>query len=150
MPLAFGVMSVVVAYLLGRQLGRVAAVAAGMAAALAPSALRNHNLKQYSADAFVTLLLLWLTARLEAGWSPRRLVTSAWPASRRCSSATSPCSFGRGAGRAGRAGTGGASLGAAPLARRLGLAVAAVEAAAYLAFAASGNNLSLTGGGPTT
>ena len=69
-PLAFGVMSVVVAYLLGRQLGRVAAVAAGLAAALAPSALRNHNLKQYSADAFVTLLLLWLTAHLEAGWSP--------------------------------------------------------------------------------
>ena len=74
LPLAFGVLSVVVAYLLGRQLGRVAAVAAGLAAALAPTALRNHSLKQYSADAFVTLLLLWLTARVEAGWSRPRLV----------------------------------------------------------------------------
>jgi hypothetical protein len=73
LPLAFGVLSVVPAYLLGRRLGRLAAVAAGLAAALAPTALRNHSLKQYSADAFVTLLLLWLTARLEAGWSRRRL-----------------------------------------------------------------------------
>jgi hypothetical protein len=73
LPLAFGVLSVVAAYLLGRRLGRVAAVAAGLAAALAPTALSNHSLKQYSADVFVTLLLLWLTERLEAGWSQRRL-----------------------------------------------------------------------------
>jgi hypothetical protein len=53
----------------------LAAVAAGLAAALAPTALRNHSLKQYSADAFVTLLLLWLTARLEAGWSRCRLAS---------------------------------------------------------------------------
>jgi hypothetical protein len=74
LPLAFGVLSVVAAYLLGRPLGRVAAVAAGLAGALAPTALRNHSLKQYTADAAVTLLLLWLTARLEHGWSRRRLL----------------------------------------------------------------------------
>lgn len=74
LPLAFGVLSVVAGYLLGRQLGRVAAVAAGLAAALAPTALGNHSLKQYSADVFATLLLLWLTARLDAGWSRRRLL----------------------------------------------------------------------------
>jgi hypothetical protein len=50
------VLSVVAAYLFGRQLGRTTAVAAGLAAALAPTALRNHSLKQYSADAFATLL----------------------------------------------------------------------------------------------
>jgi hypothetical protein len=74
LPLAFGVASVVAAYLLGRQLGRVQAVAAGLGAALAPSALANHSLKQYSADIFITLLLLWLGARLQAGWSRRRLL----------------------------------------------------------------------------
>jgi hypothetical protein len=74
LPLAFAVASVVAAYLLGRQLGRVQAVAAGLGAALAPSALRNHSLKQYSADVFVTLLLLWLGARLEVRWSRRRLL----------------------------------------------------------------------------
>jgi hypothetical protein len=144
LPLAFGLLSVVVAYLLGRQLGRVAAVAAGLAAALAPSALRNHSLKQYSADAFVTLLLLWLTARLEAGWSRRRLLelcVACVPAML-VSSITVFVSA--------------AVLGAlavrALLERRwqrlgwvaaLGLGVAAVEAAVYLVFAAAGNSPAL-------
>jgi len=52
LPLAFAVMGVVAAYLLARQLGRVQAVAAGC----------------------VTLVLLWLAARLQAGWSRGRLV----------------------------------------------------------------------------
>ena len=144
-PLAFGVVSVVVAYLLGRQLGRVAAVAAGLAAALAPSALRNHNLKQFSADAFVTLLLLWLTARLEAGWSHRRLVTL-------CLACVSAVLISHVTVFVSAAVL--AALAVRALAERrwerlrwlvaLGLAVAAIEAAAYLAFAASGNNLSLT------
>src|SRR5829696_6963946 len=59
LPLAFAVAAVVAAYLLDRRLGRAQAVAAGLAAALAPSALRWPSLKQYTADAFVTLLLLW-------------------------------------------------------------------------------------------
>jgi hypothetical protein len=73
LPLLFGGLSVVAAYLLGRRLGRGAAVAAGLGAALAPTALRNHSLKQFSADAFVTLLLLWLTTRVEARWTRGRL-----------------------------------------------------------------------------
>ena len=44
------------------------AVAAGLAAAVAPSALANDDLKQYTADAFVTLLLLSLAAWVESGW----------------------------------------------------------------------------------
>jgi hypothetical protein len=144
LPLAFGVLSVGAAYLLGRRLGRVAAVAAGLAAALAPTALRNHSLKQYSADAFVTLLLLWLTARLEAGWSRRRLVALCLvcvPAVL-VSHATVFVSA--------------AILGAlavrALVQRRwerlswllaLGLSVAAIEAAVYLAFASAGNNTAM-------
>jgi hypothetical protein len=144
LPLAFGVLSVVPAYLLGRRLGRVAAVAAGLAAALAPAALRNHSLKQYSADAFVTLLLLWLTAQLEAGWSRRRLVVlclTCVPAVL-ISHVTVFVSA--------------AALGAlavrALVERRwerlgwlvgLGLGVAAIEAAAYLAFAAPGDNATM-------
>jgi len=73
LPLAFGVAAVVAGWSVGRGLGRPQALAAGLAAALAPSALANHNLKQYSADAAVTLLLLALAAWVEAGWSPRRL-----------------------------------------------------------------------------
>jgi hypothetical protein len=141
LPLAFGVLSVVPAYLLGRRLGPVAAVAAGLAAALAPTALRNHSLKQYSADAFVTLLLLWLTARLEAGWSRRRLAALCLVsvAAVLVSHATVFVSA--------------AVLGALALwalvQRRwerlgwlltFGLGVAAIEAAVYLAFSSAGNN----------
>jgi hypothetical protein len=144
LPLAFGVLSVVVAYLLGRQLGRVTAVAAGLAAALAPSALRNHNLKQYSADAFVTLMLLWLTARLEAGWSRRRLTAlglACVPAVL-VSHVTVFVS----------AAVLSALLVRAVVARRwerlgwlvaVGLGVAVIETAVYLAFAAAGNNAAM-------
>jgi hypothetical protein len=69
LPIAFAVAAVVPAYLLGRRLGRVQAVAAGLAAAIAPSAIANDDLKQYTADVFAALLLLWLGARVEAGWS---------------------------------------------------------------------------------
>jgi hypothetical protein len=144
LPLAFGVLSVVMAYLLGRQLGRVVAVAAGLGAALAPTALANHSLKQYSADAFATLLLLWLAARLETGWSRRRLLALclACVAAALISHATVFVSA--------------AVLGAlavrALVERRwerlgwlvgLGLGVAAVEAAVFLAFVAAGDNASM-------
>ncbi|HVD15766.1 MAG TPA: hypothetical protein VNK73_15155 [Actinomycetota bacterium] len=69
LPIAFAVAAVVPAYLLGRRLGRVQAVAAGVAAAIAPSAIANDDLKQYTGDVFVTLLLLWLGARVEADWT---------------------------------------------------------------------------------
>jgi hypothetical protein len=141
LPLAFGVLSVVVAYLLGRQLGRVAAVAAGLAAALAPTALRNHSLKQYSADAFVVLLLLWLTARLDAGWSRRRLLALCL--------ACLPLALVSHATVFVSAAVLGALAVRALADRRwqrlawivgLGLGVAAVEAAVYLTFAAPGDN----------
>lgn len=140
-PLAFGVLSVTVAYLLGRQLGRVAAVAAGLAAALAPAALRNHNLKQYSADVFVALLLLWLTARLEAGWSRRRLVVL-------CVACVPAVLISHVTVFVSAAVVGALAM-RALVERRwerlgwlvaLGLSVAAIEAAVYLAFAAAGNN----------
>jgi hypothetical protein len=141
LPLLFGGLSVVVAYLLGRRLGRGAAVAAGLGAALAPTALRNHSLKQYSADAFVTLLLLWLTTRVEARWTRGRLAALCLvcvPALL-VSHATLFVS--------------GAVLGALAVRslveRRwgrlgwlvgLGAGVAAVATAVYLTFAAAGNN----------
>jgi hypothetical protein len=144
LPLAFGVLSVVPAYLLGRRLGRVAAVAAGLAAALAPTALRNHSLKQYSADAFVTLLLLWLTARLEAGWSRRRLVAL-------CLTCILAVLISHVTVFVSAAVL--AALAVRALVERrwqrlgwlavLGLGVAAVQAAVYLALVASGDNASM-------
>jgi hypothetical protein len=141
LPLVFGAMSVVAAYLFGRQLGRVTAVAAGLAAALAPTALRNHSLKQYSADAFVTLLLLWLTARLDAGWSRRRLLAL-------CLACVPLVLVSHATVFVSAAALGGLALRA--LAERrwrrlgwiaaCGLGVAAVEAAVYLAFTAAGDN----------
>jgi hypothetical protein len=141
LPLAFGVLSVVAAYLLGRPLGRVAAVAAGLGAALAPTALRNHSLKQYTADAFATLLLLWLTARLERGWSRRRLAAL-------CLACVPAVLVSHVTVFVSAAAIGALAIRA--LVERqwerlrwlaaLGLGVAAVEAAAYLAFAAGGDN----------
>jgi hypothetical protein len=91
-PLAFGVATVVPAYLLGRlvsgRLGRrhaarfedsiarrpvFGAVICGLAAALAPAVVARHDLKQYTAEAFAVLTLLLMLAWLEAWWSPRRL-----------------------------------------------------------------------------
>jgi hypothetical protein len=142
LPLAFGVLSVVVAYLLGRPLGRVAAVAAGLAAALAPTALRNHSLKQYTADAFVTLLLLWLTARLERGWSRRRLIAL-------CLACVPAVLVSHVTVFVSAAALG--ALAVRALVERhwerlrwlvvLGLGVVAVDAALYLAFAAGGDNV---------
>jgi hypothetical protein len=141
LPLVFGVLSVLAAYLLGRQLGRVAALAAGLAAALAPTALRSHSLKQYSAEAFVTLLLLWLTARLETGWSRRRLAAL-------CLACIPAALISHATVFVSAAVLGG--LAVRILAERrwarlrglvvLGLGVAAIELAVYLAFTAAGNN----------
>jgi hypothetical protein len=141
LPLLLGVLSVVPAYLLGRRLGRVAAVAAGLAAAVAPTALANHSLKQFSADVVVVLTLLWLTARVERGWSLGRLLTlgAACVPAMLLSHATAFVSA--------------AALGALALralAQRrwrrlawlagLGAGVAAAEAAIYVAFVAPANN----------
>ena len=95
LPLAFAAACVVPAWLLGRQLGSplwaepgrdgqrlgwpgwLAPFLAGLAAALAPTALDHRHLKQYTAEAFVSLLLVVLLARVERGWSRRRLAVLA-------------------------------------------------------------------------
>jgi len=81
-PLLFAALTVLAAYGYARVLpwstvflARLAAVLAGGAALLVPSALARNDLKQYTADAFMTLLLLLLVSRLESGWTRRRLVT---------------------------------------------------------------------------
>jgi hypothetical protein len=81
MPLAFAGAAVVIAYWLGRQLGwrqREAAIAAGVLAAIAvlfvPAMLVRNDLKQYTADACLSLLVLGLTSRLERKWSRGGLI----------------------------------------------------------------------------
>jgi hypothetical protein len=81
MPLAFAGAAVVIAYWLGRQLGwqqREAAIAGGVLAAigvlLVPAMLVRNDLKQYTADACLSLLALALTSRLERKWSCPALI----------------------------------------------------------------------------
>jgi hypothetical protein len=81
LPLAFGVASVLPAWWLGRQLDQrsgcalpLHAMAAGLAAALVPAGIARHDLKQYTAEAFMALVLLVAAAHLEAAWSRGRLL----------------------------------------------------------------------------
>jgi hypothetical protein len=78
LPLAFGVAAAFPGWLLGRQLrgaaGLVAAPLAAIAASLGPAALYRPGLKQYSAEAFVAVLLVAMLAMVERAWSPRRLL----------------------------------------------------------------------------
>jgi hypothetical protein len=76
LPLAFGVASVVPAWFLGRMLGGgmpVYGLAAALAAAVVPAGLVRHDLKQYTAEACLALVLMLAAARLEASWSRGRL-----------------------------------------------------------------------------
>ena len=80
-PLAFLAGCVVAGYAFGRLLGwpgRAQAVLAGSACAAAalllPAQQARHDLKQYTADAAVALLLLALLAWAESAWSVRRAV----------------------------------------------------------------------------
>jgi hypothetical protein len=73
-PLLFAALTVVAAYGYvrslpwpGRGAARSAAVIAGLVALLIPSALARGDLKQYTADAFVTLMILWMVSRAESG-----------------------------------------------------------------------------------
>jgi hypothetical protein len=79
-PLAFAGLAVAAAYWLARGLGWqgradqvVAGVLAGVAVLLVPAMLQRDDLKQYTADAFVALLILVLTSRVERSWSRRGL-----------------------------------------------------------------------------
>jgi hypothetical protein len=80
LPLAFAVVSVLPAWWLGRRLGlalgrtaRLYGLAAGLAVALVPLGLACHDLKQYTAEACLALVLVGAAVRLEAAWSRRRL-----------------------------------------------------------------------------
>jgi hypothetical protein len=80
LPLAFSLLSLAAAYALGRLLPwrtRAESVLAGLACSgavlLLPAQQLRHDLKQYTADAAVTLLFLALAAWLDRGWSRRRL-----------------------------------------------------------------------------
>ncbi|MEU8184843.1 hypothetical protein AB0B85_08410 [Micromonospora sp. NPDC049044] len=79
-PLAFLCLGVVAAYGLGRLLrwptrwlGIVAGFVCAMAVLLLPAQQVRHDLKQYTADAAVTVALLALGAWTEQTWSRRRL-----------------------------------------------------------------------------
>lgn len=83
-PLAFTGLTVVAAYVLVRSLpwdrllvGRTAASLAGAATLLARSALLRDDLKQYSADAFVALVIWWMLARVEREATRKRLIALA-------------------------------------------------------------------------
>jgi hypothetical protein len=80
LPLAFAGVAVVIAYWFARRLGwrqQPAAVGAGLLAGLGvllePAMLVRDDLKQYTADACLALLVLALTSRLERQWSQRGL-----------------------------------------------------------------------------
>ena len=80
LPLAFGVAAVLPAWWLGRQLDQrsgcgvpLHGMAAALAAALVPAGIARHDLKQYTAEAFVALVLTLAAIRLEAVWSRGRL-----------------------------------------------------------------------------
>lgn len=80
LPLAFAAGSVVVAFLLARDLAwpsrtyaYVAGTTAALAAAVVPVALLRNDLKQFTGDAFFAVLLVWLLVRVEQKWSRQRL-----------------------------------------------------------------------------
>jgi hypothetical protein len=80
LPLAFAGGAVIIAYWFARRLGwrwAPASVAAGLTAAvgvlLVPAMLHRNDLKQYTADACLSLLILALTSRVEREWSRRGL-----------------------------------------------------------------------------
>ena len=80
LPLAFAGLAVAAGYFLGRglawpdRLGAVlAGTLAGLGVLLVPAMLLRDDLKQYTADACLTLLVLVLMSRLERDWSRRNL-----------------------------------------------------------------------------
>jgi len=79
-PLLFASGDVVMAYVVARALpwksttaARFAGTVAAVLVLLAPISLVRHDLKQYTADAFFALLIVWLASRVEAEPSRRRL-----------------------------------------------------------------------------
>jgi hypothetical protein len=84
LPFGFFVLAAVAAYAFGRSLGWAArrdgvlvGLAAGAGIVLLTAAQLRHDLKQYTADAAVALVLLTLVALVESRWSRRRLAAVA-------------------------------------------------------------------------
>jgi hypothetical protein len=76
LPLAFAGAAVIIAYWFARRLGWprpessvAAGLLAGIGVLLVPAMLHRNDLKQYTADACLALLVLALTSRLERDWS---------------------------------------------------------------------------------
>lgn len=83
-PLIFAGLAVAVAYLLGRELGLTrftAGLLTATAALLAPTMLVRNDLKQYTAEAFGSIVIWLLVARTETKWTRWRLATVAVAAS---------------------------------------------------------------------
>jgi hypothetical protein len=83
-PLIFAGLAVSAAYLLGRELGLTrftAGLATAAAALLSPAMLIRNDLKQYTAEAFGSIVIWLLVARAETKWSRWRLATLAVAAS---------------------------------------------------------------------
>jgi hypothetical protein len=79
-PLLFAAASVAAAYVLARMLpwgskwfARVAGGAVGLAVLLAPASLLRNDLKQYTADAFLSLMVLVLASRAEGAPDARAI-----------------------------------------------------------------------------
>ncbi len=76
LPLLFAAGAVVAGYLLGKELrlhGVLGGVLVGGTVLFLPAMLVRNDLKQYTAEAFFALLLVYLLARLESSWSRHRL-----------------------------------------------------------------------------
>jgi hypothetical protein len=83
-PLIFAGLAVAAAYLLGRELGLTrftAGLLTAAAALLSPAMLVRNDLKQYTAEAFATILVWLLVARTESKWTRWRLAALALAAS---------------------------------------------------------------------
>jgi hypothetical protein len=83
-PLAFAMLAAAAGYLFGRELRLTrfaTGVLTGAAVLLSPAMLVRDDLKQYTAEAFVCLVLWILVARIENEWGLRRLVAIAATAS---------------------------------------------------------------------
>ena len=79
-PLAFTMLAAAAGYLLGRELRLdryVTGILTGAAVLLSPALLERDDLKQYTAEAFASVVLMILVARLENEWKIRRLVAIA-------------------------------------------------------------------------
>ncbi len=148
-PLLFAALTAPLAYLLARELDpgrRLPALVTGVAVAVFPGGLYRHDLKQYTADAAVALLLVWLGARAERQRDRRSLALLAGVAGA-CGLVSHTTVFVAAAVFTGLvlAALGRWALRHAAEAAAAGLAAAAALGLLYLAFARPAHNAALRG-----